>query len=75
MTTRVTEGARREMHELFLWLTVSGRRKLTPGRSMGVFSGHDFNWLNLLFKRDGKCQDAYYQFCNTHFSFCLYSSC
>ena len=40
---------------------------------MGVFSGHDFNWLNLLFKRDGKCQDAYYQFCNTHFSFCLYT--
>ena len=75
MTTRVTEGARREIHELFLWLTVSGRRKLTPGRSMGVFSGHDFNWLNLLFQRDGKCQDAYYQFCNTHFSFCLYSSC
>ena len=75
MTTRVTEGARREMHELFLWLTASDRRKLIPGRSMGVFSGHDFNWLNLLFKRHGKCQDVYYQFCNTHFSFCLYSSC
>ena len=38
---------------------------------MGVFSGHDFNWLNLLFKRHGKCQDVYHQFCNTHFSFCL----
>ena len=48
--------------------------KINCGRSM-EFSADTISRFNLLFKRHGQSQDVYFQFYNTHFSFCLYSSC